>query len=175
MAPVDRLLRADRPSQTRLPSAYRHRKILAAPSSPLRIKISRIRFAQVGRTSYFSRCPISKMPRGATITDTRTTRPKTASASEQTENSSKLVSSSQESQLLMKRCDAGLEDRIVWSCGQQHAYAAHPRGLLRPRRKRPRCRAAEQRDEFAPPDHSITSLARARSVAGTVMPSALAV
>src|SRR5262249_34577463 len=29
----------------------------AAPSSPLRIKISRIRFAQVGRSSYFSRCP----------------------------------------------------------------------------------------------------------------------
>ena len=44
--------------RTRLPSAYRHRKIPAAPSSPLRIKISRIRFAQVGRSSYFSRCPL---------------------------------------------------------------------------------------------------------------------
>src|SRR5262245_52684093 len=57
MARDDRWLRADRPSLTRLPSAYRHRKIPADPSSPLRIKISRIRFAQVGRTSYFSRCP----------------------------------------------------------------------------------------------------------------------
>src|SRR5262245_65251968 len=45
---------------------------------------------------------------------------------------------------------------------------------LRPRRERPcDCRAAEQRDELAPP-HSITSSARARSVAGTSMPSALA-
>ena len=36
--------------------------------------------------------------------------------------------------------------------------------LLRPRRERPRRRrAAEQRDELAPPDHSITSSARARS------------
>src|SRR5262245_62991447 len=34
------------------------------------------------------------MSRGATITDTRTTPPKTASASEQAENSSKLVSNS---------------------------------------------------------------------------------
>src|SRR5262249_45603210 len=42
----------------RLPSTYRHRKIPAAPSSPLRIKISRIRFAQVGRSSYFFEVPI---------------------------------------------------------------------------------------------------------------------
>jgi hypothetical protein len=53
----DRWLRADRPSLIRLASAYRHRKIPADPSSPLRIKISRIRFAQVERSSYFSRCP----------------------------------------------------------------------------------------------------------------------
>src|SRR5215475_9285657 len=33
----DQWLRADRPSPTRLPSAYRHRKIPADPSSPLRI------------------------------------------------------------------------------------------------------------------------------------------
>src|SRR5215467_9092129 len=38
-------------------------------------------------------------------------------------------------------------------------------GLLRPRRERPRRRAAEQRDERAPP-HSITSSARARTGAG---------
>ena len=49
------------------------------------------------------------------------------------------------------------------------------RRLLRARRERPRGRrAAEQRDELAPP-HSITSSARASSVGGTSRPSALAV
>src|SRR5262245_27266356 len=48
------------------------------------------------------------------------------------------------------------------------------RQLLRPRRKRPRRRTAEQRNELAPP-HSITSSARARSVGGTVRPRAFAV
>src|SRR5262249_22206327 len=51
----------------------------------------------------------------------------------------------------------------------------HRRRLLRARRKRPRSRAAEQRDEIAPPNHSITSSARASSDGGTVRPSALAV
>jgi hypothetical protein len=37
-------------------------------------------------------------------------------------------------------------------------------GLLRTRRKRPSGRAAEQRDERAPRDHSITSSARPSSV-----------
>src|SRR5215467_1668478 len=74
----------------------------------------------------------------------------------------------------MKRCDAGLEDRIVWSGGQQHAYAAHPLALLRARRHRPNRRAAEQRDECAPL-HSITSSARASSIGGTSRLSALAV
>src|SRR5262249_36829198 len=46
--------------------------------------------------------------------------------------------------------------------------------LLRARRERPRCRAAEQRDELAPL-HSITSSVRARTAAGTSSPSALAV
>src|SRR5215470_1316159 len=49
------------------------------------------------------------------------------------------------------------------------------RRLLRPRRERPRSRSAEQRDELAPPHHSITSSARASSVGGTSRPSALAV
>ena len=48
------------------------------------------------------------------------------------------------------------------------------RRLLRPRRQRPRRRAAEQRDELAPP-HSITSSARPRSDSGKLRPSALAV
>jgi hypothetical protein len=38
--------------------------------------------------------------------------------------------------------------------------------LLRPRRERPRRRAAEQRDEIAPLHHSITSSASASSLSG---------
>src|SRR5262249_23343328 len=47
------------------------------------------------------------------------------------------------------------------------------RTLLRACRDRPRRHAAEQRDELAPP-HSITSSARASTVAGTSSPIALA-
>src|SRR5262245_10767655 len=49
----------------------------------------------------------------------------------------------------------------------------HRHRLLRPRRQRPRRRAAEQRDNLAPP-HSITSSARASSMGGISRPSALA-
>src|SRR5262245_56488500 len=48
------------------------------------------------------------------------------------------------------------------------------RRLLRPRRARPRGRAAEQRYELASP-HSITSSARSRNGSGIVSPSAFAV
>src|SRR5262249_60192636 len=49
------------------------------------------------------------------------------------------------------------------------------RRLLRAPRERP-CsrRAAEQRDEVAPPNHSITSSARARKDSGIVRPTAFA-
>src|SRR5262245_62033888 len=47
-------------------------------------------------------------------------------------------------------------------------------GLLRPCRERPRRRAAEQGDELAAADHSITSSAMATNVDGTTRPSALA-
>src|SRR5262249_30609347 len=58
----------------------------------------------------------------------------------------------------------------------QHTDAPHPLRLLRARRERPSgYRAAEQRDELAASHHSITSSARARSVSGTVRPSAFAV
>src|SRR5262245_44806069 len=46
------------------------------------------------------------------------------------------------------------------------------RRLLRARRKRPRRRAAEKRDELATAAHSITSSASASSVGGTSSPSA---
>src|SRR5262249_17169261 len=45
-----------------------------------------------------------------------------------------------------------------------NCYLQQTAGLLRARRKRPRRRAAKQRDEVAPPDHSITSSAIASSV-----------
>jgi len=47
--------------------------------------------------------------------------------------------------------------------------------LLRARRERPRGRAAKSQDELAPPDHSITSSARASKVGGISRPSVLAV
>src|SRR5215831_17156665 len=49
------------------------------------------------------------------------------------------------------------------------------RWLLRPRRQRPCRRAAEQGDELAPADHSITPVASASMVGGIAMPSAFAV
>src|SRR5438128_1106970 len=52
----------------------------------------------------------------------------------------------------------------------------HVLALLRARRERPRGgRAAEQSDEIAPRDHSMTSSARASSVGGTSRPRAFAV
>src|SRR5262245_4582263 len=67
---------------------------------------------------------------------------------------------------------------VPGECVQEHD-APHPLALLHPRRERPRgCRAAEQRDELAPPDlrvHSITSSAVICMINGTVRPSAFAV
>src|SRR5262245_24688379 len=61
-------------------------------------------------------------------------------------------------------------------CAAEKPHYRHGFPLLPARRNRPRCRrAAEQRDELAPPDHSITSSARASSLSGISMPSALAV
>src|SRR5262249_31916254 len=49
------------------------------------------------------------------------------------------------------------------------------RALLRARPERPRCcRTTEQRDEVAPPHHSITSSASSCNALGTSMPSNLA-
>src|SRR5262249_13183349 len=76
---------------------------------------------------------------------------------------------------LLESPDPGLKYRIVRRCGQQHADPPHSLLLLRARRERPCHRAAEERDELAPPNHSITSLASASSVGGTSMPIVLAV
>src|SRR5262249_35736869 len=78
-------------------------------------------------------------------------------------------------QALRESGEPGLTFRIIGGEIHEHADAPHRLALLRARRERPRCRrAAEQRDEGAPP-HSITSSARARSVGGTSKPKALAV
>src|SRR6516165_5821863 len=76
---------------------------------------------------------------------------------------------------LRERRDATLLLGIVFVAPREHADAPHAVALLRPRRERPCCRAAEERDELAPLNHSITSSARPDSGSGTVMPSALAV
>ena len=61
------------------------------------------------------------------------------------------------------------------SQGQRHIEPVDLAGPLRARRQRPRCRAAEQRDEGAPFHYSMTSSARAVNAADKVMPSAVAV
>src|SRR3974390_1884878 len=74
----------------------------------------------------------------------------------------------------MERCNAGLSFWIVRGCVHKHADPLHAFGLLRARDKRPRRRAAEQRDERAAL-HSMTSSARASTDAGTSIPIAFAV
>src|SRR5262249_48369584 len=77
-------------------------------------------------------------------------------------------------QALQERRNAGLTLWIVGH-GHEHGDPPHSLALLRARCKRPRgSRTAEQRDELAP-SHSITSSARASSIAGTTRPSAFAV
>jgi hypothetical protein len=46
--------------------------------------------------------------------------------------------------------------RVLGRNRHEYADAPHPLGLLGARRKRPRRRAAEPRDELSPFDHSIT-------------------
>src|SRR5262249_17832752 len=66
--------------------------------------------------------------------------------------------------------------RVVLTDRLEHADAPHALGLLRASGERPcRCRAAEQRDEIATTDHSITSSAAMSNPGGTVRSSALAV
>src|SRR5262249_21838637 len=68
-----------------------------------------------------------------------------------------------------------LRFRIALTDVREHAEASHLSALLRAHFEGPRChRAAEQRDELAPP-HSITSSARASRVGGTSRPRAFAV
>src|SRR5512132_2485193 len=78
-------------------------------------------------------------------------------------------------QTLLEHQLSSLRLPIVCRENVEHADAPHALGLLRAHREWP-CsrRAAEQRDELAPP-HSITSSAATGSLSGTVRPSAFAV
>jgi len=53
---------------------------------------------------------------------------------------------------LQERCIAGLSFGIVRHPGHKHADAPHPLGLLRARRERPGCRAAQTADEVSTSD-----------------------
>src|SRR5262245_39516486 len=64
---------------------------------------------------------------------------------------------------------------IVQGRGREHADPPHRPALLRPRRPRPRRRAAEQRDERASVGHSITSSASVSRLSETLSPSVFAV
>src|SRR5262249_58848160 len=69
---------------------------------------------------------------------------------------------------------SGLRFTVALGICDQHADPPHLLSLLGAHRERPRCRAAEQRDERAP-FHSITSSARPRSVGAMSIPIAFAV
>jgi hypothetical protein len=76
---------------------------------------------------------------------------------------------------LSERRNESLLHGIVYVEQHEHADAPHAVALLRACRERPPCRAAEERDELAPSNHSITSSAMASSVGGTSKPKMRAV
>jgi hypothetical protein len=65
---------------------------------------------------------------------------------------------------LRERRNEGLPHGIVFVARHEHADAPYPVALLRSRRERPHGRSTEERDEFAPLNHSITSSASASSL-----------
>src|SRR5262245_26268469 len=73
---------------------------------------------------------------------------------------------------LLKRREAGPCFLVVVESDDK-SDPPHARRLLRARRERPRRSAGNERDELAPPHHSITSSARASSVGSTSRPSAI--
>src|SRR5712671_17237 len=80
------------------------------------------------------------------------------------------------SQSGLKRLDAHFSFRVARRHCEQRTNHPQPIALLCACAERPAgCRAAEQRDELAPPHHSITSSARCCKNQGTSRPSALAV
>src|SRR5262249_45781477 len=86
------------------------------------------------------------------------------------------VDPAQPLQRVEERRDASLTFAIGLRVGPyQYGDPSNSIHWLRPCLERPRSRAAKQRDERAPPDHSITSSARCWRIQGTSRPSALAV
>src|SRR5262245_25747987 len=90
-------------------------------------------------------------------------------------NSDRSLSPSKLLQALSEGCDVGLRQWVFFGEAHKHTDTRYTFALLRPRRQRPRRRAAEQGDKVPPPHHSITSSARASSVGGTWSPRAFAV
>src|SRR5262245_28547708 len=78
-------------------------------------------------------------------------------------------------QSLTEGCDASLTFRIVRRYVHKYSDPPHALALLRARRERPRGHSTAEHGYESAPVHSITSSARASSVAGTSRPSALAV
>src|SRR5262249_12128892 len=85
------------------------------------------------------------------------------------------ISPTQVRKHLRKRRGVSLRHGIAFVPRHEHADAPHAVALLPARRERPSHRAAEEGDEVAAPNHSITSSAMASSVGGMVRPIVLAV
>src|SRR5262249_19786033 len=71
--------------------------------------------------------------------------------------------------------EISLRHRVTFRQPHEHPNPPHPLRLLRASRERPRRSAAEQRDELAPPHHSITSSAICWRWVGPSRPSMSAV
>jgi putative ABC transport system substrate-binding protein len=71
---------------------------------------------------------------------------------------------------LSERREERLRQGIIFVVRHEHSDAPHAAALLSARRERPCRRAAEERDELTPSNHSITSSASASSVAGGIVP-----
>src|SRR5262249_27900611 len=90
-----------------------------------------------------AKLPASAKPTSAEIAD-RITAPARVCASHSVHSSKDAIGANP-----AERSDASLSFRIVCGRAHEHANAAHPLALLRPRRERPRRRrAAQQRDEL---------------------------
>ena len=68
------------------------------------------------------------------------------------------IGPTQDRKRLRERRNGGLRLGVVFVARQEQADAPHAVALLRTRRERPCRRAAEERDEVAPSNHSITSV-----------------
>src|SRR6516164_10758504 len=78
-------------------------------------------------------------------------------------------------ELLLECANSRFVLAVALGVRHQDSDAPYATWLLRARRERASRRASDQRDELAPPNHSITSSARPSSESGKVRPNVLAV